>query len=440
MQQSICKTRKGKVRHNNWPHEKRMKNLKKILASLVVAGMMTLSLYGCAGGNAGTTEAPVDTAGSSEAATKEEATSEGQKDESATQAADSGEEILFGLSASITGTVPINGQRMQQGVDLAVKEINEKGGVLGKKLAYLVEDDQNVQTASVNVATKITNEKICAVIGPHSSGNAAATSDTYKNAKISFLTGGSSPKLAELDNEYLFRVRPSDTINGEVMVKFAIETLDAKKVGISFNNNDFGTGGRDVVSAALDKAGIEYVAVGHNGGDKDLTGQLMQLKSEGVDVIISYTDDAEVALTSRQLYELGFDVPVIASAGIVTQQVLDLVEPEYVENWYAVTDFISTNDSPTVADFVEKYKAEYGSEPEIFASAYYSSTYLLADAIERAGSADPEAVKEALGQVKDLVLPEGTFTADEIGDMVHGCVVAQIKDKVPAMIEYVTVD
>ena len=165
-----------------------------------------------------------------------------------------------------------------------------------------------------------------------------------------------------------------------------------------------------------------------------------QLQSEGVDCIISYTDDAEVALTARQIYELGLDVPVIASAGIVTQQVLDLVEPEYVEGWYAVTDFISTNDSTEVAEFVKNYQDAYGTEPEIFASSYYSATYVLADAIERAGSDDPEAIRAALMETEDLVLPEGTYTCDEGGAMVHGCVVAQIQDKVPVMIDYVTAE
>lgn len=422
-----------------------MKNLKKALACMTVVLSMAAAMAGCSGAG---TSSQTDTAKGKETSAKETSalettaneTSALETSEASAKADDVGDEILFGLSASITGTVPINGQRTQQGVDLALKEINANGGVLGKTFKYTLEDDQNVQTAAVNVATKILNQSVCAVIGPHSSGNAAATSDTYKNAKVPFLTGGSSPKLAELSNPYLFRVRPSDTINGQVMAKFAVENLDAKKVGISFNNNDFGTGGRDVVITALEKAGVEYVAVGHNGGDKDLTGQLMQLKSEGVDVIISYTDDAEVALTSRQLYELGLEVPVIASAGIVTQQVLDLVEPEYVEGWYAVTDFISTNDSDKVKEFVKNYKAEYGMEPELFASAYYSATYVLADAIERAKSVDPEAVRKALSETKEILLPEGTYTCDEKGDMVHGCVVAQIKDKVPSMIEYMTVD
>ncbi len=349
-------------------------------------------------------------------------------------------EILFGVSCAITGNFPLAGQRTKEGIDLALQEINANGGVLGKKLVYTLEDDQNTQTTAVNVVTKLLNEGVCAVIGPHTSGNAAATSDLYKNAEISFMTGGTSPKLATLDNPYFFRVRPSDTVCGQVAAQYAINTLGAKKVGISYNNNDFGTGGRDVIQAVLDEAGIAYVAVGHNSGDKDLTGQIMKLKSENVDCIISWTDDAEVVLTARQLYELGMEVPVIASAGIVMDQVLNLLEPEYVEGWYAVTDFISTNEDALVKEFVDNFTTLYGYAPELYAATYYSTTYVLADAIERAGSADPQAVRDALAQTSELKLPLGEYSCDSEGNLVHGCVIAQITDKIPTMVDYVTVE
>ncbi|WHH58007.1 ABC transporter substrate-binding protein [Petroclostridium sp. X23] len=347
------------------------------------------------------------------------------------------DEILIGLSCALTGNFPLAGQRTREGVDLALEEVNAKGGVLGKKLAYTIEDDQNTQTTAVNVVTKILTKNVSGVIGPHTSGNAMATNELYKNAKVPFMTGGTSPKLSGLNNDYFFRVRPEDTINGQVAAKYALEKLGAKKIGISFNNNDFGTGGRDVIIEYLKKVNVPYVAVGHNSGDKDLTGQIMKLKSEGVDAIISWTDDAEVVLTARQLYELGFKVPVIASAGVVMDQVLNLMEPEYIEGWYSVTDFVSTNNSPIVIEFVKNFENKYGYKPELYAATYYSATYVLADAIERAGSADPQAVRDALAQTKGLQLPEGVFTTDGKGNMLQGCIVAQILNKVPTMIEYV---
>ncbi len=347
------------------------------------------------------------------------------------------DEIQIGLSTAMTGNFPLAGERTKQGVELAVKEINANGGVNGKKIKLVIEDDQNTQTTAVNVVTKLVNSGVVAVIGPHTSGNVAAVSDIYKNAKIPFITGGASPKLTALGNPYLFRARPSDTISGKVAATYAVETLGAKKVGISFNNNDFGTGGRDVIKATLEQLGIPYVEAGHNSGDKDLTGQLMQLKSAGVDLIISWTDDAEVALTSRQLYELNIKVPVIASAGVVMDQVLNLVEPEYVENWYSVTDFVSSNSRQEVVDFVKNFNDEYGIDPELYASTYYSAMYVLADAIERASETTPEKIREALTKTSELSLPEGVYTADANGDMLHESIIVQIKSKKSVVLDIV---
>ena len=111
-----------------------------------------------------------------------------------------------------------------------------------------------------------------------------------------------------------------------------------------------------------------------------------------------------------------------------------------MEGWYAVTDFVSTNDDDTVKQFVEDFKAKYGYAPELYASTYYSAAYVLADAIERAGSTEPQAVRDALAETKDIKLPEGVFSCDEEGNMVHGCVIAQIKEKIPGMVDYVTVE
>lgn len=402
--------------------------MKKHLAILLAAAMSTTLFAGC-GGASQPAASSQGTAASAPQSSASAAPADG------TAATDG--EILFGLSCALTGNFPLAGQRTHEGIDLALEEINANGGVLGKKLVYTIEDDQNTQTTAVNVVTKILTQDVAAVIGPHTSGNAMATNELYRNAGVPFLTGGTSPKLEEAQNPYMFRCRPADTINGQVAAKYAIETLGAKKIGISFNNNDFGTGGRDVIIAYLEEAGVPYVAVGHNAGDKDLTGQIMQLKGEGVDCIISWTDDAEVALTARQLYELGVDVPVIASAGVVMDQVLNLLEPEYVEGWYSVTDFVSTSDEAVTAEFTKKFTDKYGYAPELYAATYYSATYVLADAIERAGSADPQAVRDALAATDGLVLPEGSYKCDENGNLLHGCVIAQIRDKVPTMVEYV---
>ena len=398
----------------------------KKLTALLLALVMVLSVTACASNNTSATTGAPKAADTTAA--------ENKVDDSAFDG-----EIVFGLSTAVTGNFPLAGERTLQGVDLAVEEINAAGGVLGKKLTYIYEDDGNDATTAVNVVTKLLNEDVVAVIGPHTTGNTLAVQSLYAEAGMPFFSGGTGVKLEnEMDNKYFHRIRPSDSICGAIAAKFAVENLGAKKVGVDYNNNDFGTGGRDVVVATLQELGVEYVEVAHNSGDTDMTTQLMNLQAAGVDAVILWTDDAEDVVTARQAYELGLDIPFITSAGVVMQQVLDQMEPEYVEGWYSATDFVPANDDPVVKTFVEAFNAKYGIDPELYASAYYGAVKALAAAIEIAGSTDHEAVNDALTQIKDLPAPTGTMTYGAHGNMIHSLVITQIHDLKPSVVSTVS--
>lgn len=400
----------------------------KKLTALLLALVMVLSVTACASNNTSATTGAPKAADTTAA--------ENKVDDSAFDG-----EIVFGLSTAVTGNFPLAGERTLQGVDLAVEEINAAGGVLGKKLTYIYEDDGNDATTAVNVVTKLLNEDVVAVIGPHTTGNTLAVQSLYAGAGMPFFSGGTGVKLEnEMDNKYFHRIRPSDSICGAIAAKFAVENLGAKKVGVDYNNNDFGTGGRDVVVATLQELGVEYVEVAHNSGDTDMTTQLMNLQAAGVDAVILWTDDAEDVVTARQAYELGLDIPFITSAGVVMQQVLDQMEPEYVEGWYSATDFVPANDDPVVKTFVEAFNAKYGIDPELYASAYYGTVKALAAAIEIAGSTDHEAVNDALTQIKDLPAPTGTMTYGAHGNMIHSLVITQIHDLKPSVVSTVSMD
>ena len=400
----------------------------KKLTALLLALVMVLSVTACASNNTSATTGAPKAADTTAA--------ENKVDDSAFDG-----EIVFGLSTAVTGNFPLAGERTLQGVDLAVEEINAAGGVLGKKLTYIYEDDGNDATTAVNVVTKLLNEDVVAVIGPHTTGNTLAVQSLYAEAGMPFFSGGTGVKLEnEMDNKYFHRIRPSDSICGAIAAKFAVENLGAKKVGVDYNNNDFGTGGRDVVVATLQELGVEYVEVAHNSGDTDMTTQLMNLQAAGVDAVILWTDDAEDVVTARQAYELGLDIPFITSAGVVMQQVLDQMEPEYVEGWYSATDFVPANDDPVVKTFVEAFNAKYGIDPELYASAYYGTVKALAAAIEIAGSTNHEAVNDALTQIKDLPAPTGTMTYGAHGNMIHSLVITQIHDLKPSVVSTVSMD
>lgn len=350
-------------------------------------------------------------------------------------------EIKIGVSAAITGNFPLAGTRTQQGIQLAVEEINAKGGILGKQVVLEVVDDQNISTGAINAVNRlITDPNVVAVIGPHTSGNVMAVSNLYQNAKVPFLTGATSPKVDTLKNPYAFYIRPSDNISARAVVQYAHKTLGFKKIGISYNNNDFGTGAKSVIEQYCKENNLEFVAEGHNAGDKDMTGQIMKFKGANVDCVISWTDDAEQALTARQTYELNLNKPILASAGVTMKQVLDLMDAKWVENWYSATDFTINDTSEGVTTFAKKFESKYSVQPELYAGSYYTAMLVLADAITRAGSTDRDAVRDALAKTKDFAGLNSTLNCDDAHHMIHQVKIVQLKNKVAKIIEQVSVE
>ncbi len=383
------------------------KNLQKLTAFLVTIAILATFAVGC--GN----KAPSTSSNA-------ESTTDG--------------EILIGVSAAITGPAPLDGERTMQGINLAVEEINAQGGVLGKKLKIVAEDDQNTSNIAVNVVNKlVSNEDIVAVLGPHRSANAMATEQIFADAKVPFLTGASSPNLVtKVDNPYFFRIRGSDTFVGSIIAKFALEELKAKKIGVIYNNDDYGTGGRDVVKNYLTEQDCPPVILeGHNTGDMDMTGTITKCKEAGVDCLIVYTHDPEAAILTRQLNELGLDVPIVGPTTFTLPTYLSLVNAEETEGIYSVTDFVSNNPDPLALNFQEAFYDKYGVNPDLFAACYYTGVYVLKDAIERAGEVSRKAVRDALAETKDLPTVYGNLYANEDGELVHSAVVAEIEDNKP---------
>ena len=404
-----------------------MKTTKK-LVSLGLVAVMAASLTACGGksDNGTTTAGTAETTAAADAGTAEQT---------------AGGSFKLGGIGPITGATAIYGQAVMNGAELAINEINAAGGVLGKQLELYVADDGGLADTGINATNLIASQGVVAQVGPNLSGLALAVEGIVSEAGYPMLVGATSPKLVtEVDNEWLFRIRASDSIQAELAAVYATENLGCKKIGLFTNSNDYGTGARTVAEAYFKEHGIDYVTEEHNTGDTDMTSQILKLMNEGVDCVIVWTDDAETALAARQFYDLGLDVPVIGSTSISTPQVNELCEPEWLDNWYSCTDFTTSNPSEIVQNFVENFKAAYGEEPELYATTYYGSIYIVADAIGRAGSTDPAAIRDALAATEGLEGPLATYTADDIREMVHGGTICKMVDGKAEFLEYILVE
>lgn len=362
--------------------------MKKRLIASLLTGIMSLGMVACTNGGSGTQS--------------------------------SSNTIKVGVIYSATGTMAGRGDYMKNALKLAADEINEAGGVLGKEIELVLEDDQSDQTTAINMMNKIgSNKEIVAVFGPHTSTNAIAVSNTVQEYKIPYFTGGTSAQLKEIGNEYMFKVRCNDTVVVNSAVKFVTDTLGAKKIGILYINDEFGVGGRDIMVQYCKDNNIEYVEANHNATDQDLTSQIMQMKKEEVDAMIAWSSNV-CPIVARQTTELGFDKPVIMNSGFGGQDVLDSLPTEVTEGKYAASDLTAEDPTPEVVTFVEKFQSVYGVKPlGDWAASYYGGLKILAQAIEEAGSTDREAIKESMYQIKDFISPLGKLTADENGCLVH---------------------
>ncbi len=359
--------------------------------------------------------------------TKEGNTKEGETaNEETTGGTASGDPIKIGVIYSATGTMAGRGEYMKNSITMAVNEINQAGGILGRQIQLVMEDDQSDQTTAINMMNKMGSDKnIVAVFGPHTSTNAIAVSNTVMDYKIPYFTGGTSAKLLTLGNDYMFKVRCNDTVVVNSAMKFVTDTLKAKKIGIMYINDEFGVGGRDLMVKYCEDNNLEYVETNHNATDQDLTSQIMQMKQANVDALIAWSSNV-CPIVARQTSELGFDKPIIMNSGFGGQDVLDSLPVEVTNGKYAAADMTAEDPDPIVADFVKKFQDAFGVKPlGDWSASYYGAMKMLAKAIENGGAADRESIKKAMYEIKDFDAPLGKLVADQNGCLVHETTIMQ---------------
>jgi len=341
--------------------------------------------------------------------------------------ATSGKPIVIGVETQITGPVALEGLNSKQGALLAVDEINSKGGVLGRPLEVIILDTRYTLEGAINAANKlVSNPEVVAVCAPCLSSACLALEDIFNKAGVPFISGAQNHKLnkSNLGHPYFFRSRPVDTFFGASLGIFAVKELNAKRIAIFYNNDDFGTGMKDATKSAVEKLGEEVVIIeGHNTGDKDVTGQILKAKNRGVDTLIVWTHPAERAIIARQVKELDFNVNLVGLTDIPS---IELAGPEYSEGWYGASEVFATNPDERFQEFRRNFKARYGDrEPILHSAQEYDGIYLIAEAIKLMGKADREAVKSGMEKIKDFKGAKSSYTFDEEHNGVHEMYIAK---------------
>lgn len=349
--------------------------------------------------------------------------------------------LKLGVIAELTGDMPAVGASCRNAAEMAVKEINDAGGLqVGEekmKVVLVVEDNAGKADQAASAAQKlITQDEVLAIIGPNASRYAIPASEIAESSETVLITPWSTnPKTTRDANtdepkKYVFRACFIDPFQGRVLAKFALENLKAQKAAVLYDvASDYNKGIAEVFKENYEALGGKIVAFEtYTTNDKDFSAQLTKIKAAAPDVIFLPNYYSEVPLQVQQAQRLGITAPFIGSDSWGSNELLTLGGAA-LEGYYFSTHYAADNATPVARSFIENYEKAYGAVPDDVAALTYDAFGLLFTAIQNAGKADREVIRAALSTLPDYqgVTGDMKFEAGS-GDPIKSAVILQIKD------------
>ncbi|ADO82202.1 ABC transporter substrate-binding protein [Ilyobacter polytropus] len=333
--------------------------------------------------------------------------------------------IKIGSILPLTGDIATFGESSKNGLLILQDEVNEAGGINGKKIEFLFEDDENKPASSASVAQKlINNDKVVAIIGSIASKCSIAVGPIATQSKIPMITPTSTnPKVTTQGGEYVFRACFIDPFQGKILAKFSAEDLKAKKAAVLYDvANDYSKGLAEFFQKGFEEAGGEVVSVEtYNTGDSDFNAQLTKINALKPEVLLLPDYYNTVGLIAKQARSTGIDAIFLGGDGWDSPDLFtvggDAVDGGYFTNHYSPEDT-----SPEVVAFKEAYEARFESVPSAFSALSYDAGKILVAAIEKAGSTDGEKIKEAL-KATDITAVSGKVKYDADRNPIKGAVI-----------------
>jgi len=339
--------------------------------------------------------------------------------------------LKIGEFASLTGKEAAFGQSSHKGTVLAIEDTNAAGGVLGKKITLISEDNQSRPGESATIAKKlITREKVIAILGEVASSRSMEAASVAQQFKIPMVSPASTnPKVTEI-GDYIFRVCFIDPFQGTALAKFARQDLKAKRVAVLTSvSSAYSVGlGKYFKERFLADGGEIVLEPSYSEGDKDFKAQLTAIKATAPDAIFVPGYYTEAALICKQARDLGMTLPLFGGDGWEAPELLSL-GGKAVEGTFYSTHYSSESPSEAVQTFVKKFKARWNGEtPDAMAALGYDSALVLVDAIKRAGATDAAKIRDALATTKNLEGVTGKTTIDAKRNASKAAVVVEVRN------------
>ena len=348
--------------------------------------------------------------------------------------------IKVGEFASLTGKEATFGISSHEGTLLAVEEINAAGGVLGKQIKLLTEDDLTKAGEPATVVNKlISRDGVVAILGEVASSRSLEAAPICQQAKIPMISPSSTNPKVTQTGDFIFRVCFTDILQGKILASFAEKTLHAKKVAVFTDvKSDYSKGLAKYFKENFIAGGGQIATeLDFNGGDKDFKAQLTAIKSASPDAIFIPAYYTDVALICIQAKQLNLSVPIFGGDGWESDQLMKIGQ-DAVEGIYFSTHASVDSPDTRIKEFVTAYKRRFnGKMPDAMAMLGYDSAMILAEAIKQAGSTDGPKVRDALAVTKDFAGVSGKITIDANRDATKPMVILQIKNGQFKLIETV---
>jgi branched-chain amino acid transport system substrate-binding protein len=349
--------------------------------------------------------------------------------------------IKIGVIAELTGDMPAVGESCKKAAEMAVKAVNDAGGLevggTKYKVDLYVEDNAGKAEQSASAAQKlITQQKVLAIVGPNATRYAIPASEIAESSKVVLITPWSTNPKTTLDaktdkpKSFVFRACFIDPFQGRVVAKFALDNLKAKKAAVLYDvASDYNKGIAEYFKATFEESGGQVVAFEtYTTNDKDFSGQLTKIKKAAPDVIFLPNYYSEVPLQIQQSKRLGITVPFLGSDSWGSAELLKLCGKD-CEGYYFSTHYAADAATPAATKFIQAFQAKYNTLPDDVAALTYDAFELLWQAIRSAGKLDRQGVRDALAKVPKYDGVTGMMQfKDGSGDPVKGAVILQIKE------------
>ena len=340
--------------------------------------------------------------------------------------------IKLAVLQELSGAGATAGTNAKNGAMLAIKEINEAGGILGKKIEATVADTQSNPGVAKGLATKAVDDNVFAVIGPTFSGSIMVSMAETKRAEIPNFTGGEAAAITQQGNPYIFRTSFTQTTAMPKVARYIASNLKAKTVAVLFVNNDFGKGGRDSFAKAAEAAGLKVAAdISTESGQVDWSAPVLRAKQSNADVIFVYTNEEESARALRELRKQGVAKPIVGETTLTGQKVIELAG-DAANGAVAHVGLTVDAPNPLMLKFKAKFFQEYKYISDHNGIKGYTGIYLLKAGIEKVGKLDRVAVSKALHGLSVSAAKEPgvlmDVTIDANGDLDRESYIVEVKD------------